>query len=190
MRVRVQAPGRPWVVKLRRPWRATLALVAIFACAAPLIPAAFATAANAAAAAPASPASRTSTPPSLEALAAEVRETERAFAQTMADRDFARFASFISPEAIFFSGDRALRGQSAVTAAWKPFFNGKTAPFSWKPETVEVLSSGTLALSSGPVYDPAGKLTGTFTSTWRRDAPGVWHIIFDKGCDACAACGH
>ena len=31
------------------------------------------------------------------------------------------------------------------------------APFSWQPETVEVLASGTLAISSGPVKDTNGK---------------------------------
>jgi hypothetical protein len=50
---------------------------------------------------------------------------------------------------------------------------------------VEVLGSGTLALSTGPVRDPSGKLIGTFTSIWRQDAPGVWRIVFDKGNPVC-----
>jgi hypothetical protein len=48
-----------------------------------------------------------------------------------------------------------------------------------------VLASGTLAISSGPVRDPSGKLVATFTSIWRQEAPGVWRIIFDKGNDVC-----
>ena len=55
------------------------------------------------------------------------------------------------------------------------------APFSWKPERVEVLDSGKLALSTGPVYDPDGKRIGSITSIWRREAPGTWRIVFDKG---------
>jgi ketosteroid isomerase-like protein len=50
---------------------------------------------------------------------------------------------------------------------------------------VQVLESGTLALSTGPVRDPKGKLVGRFSSIWRREAPGVWRIIFDHGSDVC-----
>jgi uncharacterized protein (TIGR02246 family) len=119
-------------------------------------------------------------------LAEQVRQTEAAFAKTMADRDHAAFVSFLADEAVFF-GSRVQRGKNAVAQAWKPLYQGKDAPFSWRPEKVEVLDSGTLALSSGPVFDPSGKNTGTFTSIWRREADGKWRIIFDKGCDVCAA---
>ena len=61
----------------------------------------------------------------------------------------------------------------------------KDAPFSWEPEQVQVLDSGTLALSSGPVRNPEGKTVATFTSIWRLEAPGVWRIVFDKGNRVC-----
>jgi uncharacterized protein (TIGR02246 family) len=120
-----------------------------------------------------------------EELAQQVRAVETAFANTMAARDFEGFVSFLSDETVFFGGKSVLRGKEAVAAAWKPFFNGSAAPFSWKPEKVEVLDSGTLALSTGPVYLPDGKQSGTFSSIWRREADGKWKIIFDKGCPAC-----
>jgi ketosteroid isomerase-like protein len=118
-------------------------------------------------------------------LQKQVADTERAFARTMSDRDFAAFTSFLSAETIFFSGPRALRGKQAVADAWKRFYEKPEAPFSWKPEQVEVLDSGTLASSSGPVYDPSGKQIATFSSIWRLEAPGIWRIIFDKGNDVC-----
>ena len=34
---------------------------------------------------------------------------------------------------------------------------------------IEVLDSGKLALTSGPVVNPQGELTGRFTSIWRRN---------------------
>jgi ketosteroid isomerase-like protein len=114
-----------------------------------------------------------------------VLATERAFAQSMADRDPAKFSRFVSREAVFLSGKQPLRGRSQVTAAWARYFKDPQAPFSWEPAQVEVLESGKLALSTGPVRDPTGKLIGTFTSIWRREGPQVWRIVFDKGNDAC-----
>ena len=123
--------------------------------------------------------------PDVAELARQVADTERAFARTMADRNHAAFVAFLAPDAIFFSGAKALRGSQAVAEAWKRLYEGPSAPFSWQPETVEVLDSGTLALSSGPVFDPAGKNVATFTSIWRLEAPGTWRIVFDKGNDVC-----
>jgi ketosteroid isomerase-like protein len=118
-------------------------------------------------------------------LRQQVANTERAFARTMADRDLAAFTSFLSDETVFFSGPKPLHGKQQVTDSWKRFYAKPDAPFSWEPEKVEVLDSGTLALSSGPVRDAQGKLIGTYTSIWRQEAPGTWRIIFDKGDDAC-----
>ena len=121
------------------------------------------------------------------ALSRQVADTERAFAHTMAARDLAGFSSYLADEAVFFSGDKTLRGSKQVTDAWAGYFAGRQAPFSWSPERVEVLDSGTLALSSGPVHDPKGHLIGTFNSVWRLEAPGKWRIVFDKGNEVCAA---
>jgi ketosteroid isomerase-like protein len=118
-------------------------------------------------------------------LRQQVEDTERAFARTMADRDHEAFTSFLSNEAIFFAGEKPLRGKQQVADAWKPFFEEPEAPFSWEPQTVVVLDSGTLALSSGPVRDPGGKQVATFNSIWRLDPGGQWQIVFDKGSDAC-----
>ena len=117
--------------------------------------------------------------------AQQVREVERAFAATMARRDHAAFRAFLSEEAVFFSGATVLRGKQAVAEAWKPLYQKPQAPFSWEPGEVQVLDSGTLALSSGPVRDASGALIATFTSIWRLEAPGIWRIVFDKGNDVC-----
>jgi ketosteroid isomerase-like protein len=122
---------------------------------------------------------------SMADLRQQVMDTERTFAQTMATRNHDAFASFIADEAVFLSGDKALRGRPQIAAAWKRFYTDKDAPFSWRPEQVEVLDSGNLAISTGPVFDGKGDKFATFTSIWRQESPGVWHIIFDKGDDAC-----
>jgi ketosteroid isomerase-like protein len=118
-------------------------------------------------------------------LQEQVADTERAFARTMADRDFDGFVTFLSEEAVFFSGETPLRGKQQVMDTWKPYYEKQDAPFSWEPERVVVLDSGTLALSTGPVHDPSGKLIATYNSIWRLEAAGKWRIIFDKGNGVC-----
>lgn len=119
-------------------------------------------------------------------LAEEVRRRELAFAQTMADRDPVAFATFLAEDAVFSSGPNVFRGRQAVVEAWKGFFEGPTAPFSWEPDFVEVLESGTLASSSGPVLAPDGQRVNTFNSVWRLEKDGKWRVVFDRGCPRCA----
>jgi len=114
----------------------------------------------------------------------QVRATERAFAKSMADRDLEAFTAHIADDAVFMGGT-TLRGRQAIADGWAPFFKDAQAPFSWEPETVVVLESGTLALSSGPVRNPAGEWAGTFNSVWRREPDGRWLIVLDKGCPSC-----
>ena len=118
-------------------------------------------------------------------LATDLRATEEAFAQTMADRDHEAFTSFLADEAVFFGRSGEIRGKAAVAAAWKPFFEGNAAPFSWQPESATVLDSGTLGLTSGPVSAPDGTRVGTFNSVWRRGGDGSWKVVFDRGCPDC-----
>lgn len=121
----------------------------------------------------------------LAELQRQVMETERAFARTMETRDHAAFARYIADEAIFFAEETPTTGREAIAEAWRPFFEEARPPFTWDPDRVEVLASGTLALSTGPVYDQEGRVVGRFTSIWRQEAPGQWRVIFDKGSSVC-----
>ena len=116
-----------------------------------------------------------------ESASEQVWAAERAFARSMAERNLQSFGEFIADEAIFFSDTRALRGKAKVMEDWAPLFKGPDAPFSWEPDQVEMLQSGTLALSTGPVRDAAGKVIARFNSIWRLEAPGRWRVVFDKG---------
>jgi ketosteroid isomerase-like protein len=110
---------------------------------------------------------------------------ERAFARSMADRDLQAFSRHVSAEAVFF-GPAPLRGREAVVQHWSRFYGAGPAPFAWEPEEVEVLQGGGLAISSGPVRDPQGKLVARFTSVWRLEPDGQWRVVFDKGSPACS----
>ena len=118
-------------------------------------------------------------------LKRQVVNAERAFAATMKARDHAAFRAFLAEEAIFFDGATPLRGRDAIARAWRPYYDGPHAPFSWEPEQVEVVDSGTLAYSGGPVFDAGGKRVGRFNSIWRLEAPGRWKIVFDRGDTPC-----
>jgi ketosteroid isomerase-like protein len=124
--------------------------------------------------------------PSNAELKKQVADTERAFAATMKARDHAAFTSYLSEEATFFSGNGVvLRGKDAVAKGWKGLYDKPEASFSWEPEEVEVVQSGTLAYSGGPIYDAKGKQVGRFNSIWRLEAPGIWRVVFDRGSDFC-----
>jgi ketosteroid isomerase-like protein len=123
------------------------------------------------------------------ATAAAVKQviaTEQAFAKTMANRDFKAFVTYLSPDAIFFSGSNVKHGPAEVAVQWQPYFEGRKAPFSWAPDHVEVLASGKLALSTGPVYVD-GKIVGRFNSIWRLEDENAWRIVFDKGEAVCSS---
>jgi ketosteroid isomerase-like protein len=125
---------------------------------------------------------------SAQAAATAVREVfaaESTFAVSFARRDTAAFAALLAPDAVFFGRDEAMHGKAEVVEGWRPLLTAAAPPFSWKPERVEVLASGMLAHSSGPVYNRQGKQTGTFNSIWRREPDGRWLVVFDKGCPVC-----
>ncbi len=123
--------------------------------------------------------------PAFTGVQEQVANVERAFAATMKARDHAAFAAFLSDEAVFSGGTQPLRGKQAVAEEWKKFFTKPSAPFTWEPDEVEVLASGTLAKTSGPVHGPDGKLIARFSSVWRLEAPNTWRIVFDGGVEVC-----
>ena len=116
-------------------------------------------------------------------LKKQVIESERAFAATMKARDFEGFKRFIADEAIFFGAEGPLRGKGAIARGWRQYYDKPQAPFSWEPEEVEVVDSGTLAYRGGPIYNALGQRIGRFNSIWRLKAPGQWEVVFDRGSD-------
>ena len=123
-------------------------------------------------------------PADLAAIVVDVKAAETAFARTMADRQLDRFTEFVAEDAVF-NGRGPQIGRAAVIEAWKPYFDKPDAPFSWGPDAVAPTADGRLAISTGLVRDPKGKLIGRFTSIWRKDADGHWRVVADQGVDAC-----
>ena len=117
----------------------------------------------------------------------DVRCREIGFSLAAEARDAARFAAFIDPDARFVS-NHVMRGPVDIVEAWGPFFADGGPAIKWRPQFVEVLADGSLALTRGPyrmrVADEDGSTSeswGTFNSTWRKQPNGGWKVVFDAG---------
>ena len=123
-------------------------------------------------------------------LTQDVRCREIGFSKSVEESDLKRFTSFLD-EDVRFVGNSVTRGPAAVTEAWKVFFAEGGPKIKWRPQFVEVLENGELALTRGPfrmiVTDEDGNTTenwGTFNSVWRLKADGEWKVVFDAGSPA------
>lgn len=118
---------------------------------------------------------------------AEVRCTEIAFSHSVENKDQEAFASLIDGDARFV-GSVALRGKETIVEAWSVFFQEDGPELVWRPQFIEMLKSGNLALSRGPYRMRSRNETGdiveewgTFNSVWQKNEQSEWHIIFDAG---------
>ena len=110
----------------------------------------------------------------------EVRQAEIAFAKAFADRDKAKFFSFVAPDAVFLGALNTDRGKDAIVKSWSRFFDGTpVAPFRWGPERVEIMANGTLGFSMGPIYTPTGEHGGYYSSVWQKQSDGSWKVVLD-----------
>ncbi len=112
---------------------------------------------------------------------------EVAFSQSAENKDIDAFRSFLDGDARFV-GSAVVRGPDEIVAAWQAFFSADGPAIKWRPQFVEVLKDGKLALTRGPyrmiVKDPEGNEAehwGTFNSVWRKHENGDWRVIFDAG---------
>ena len=117
----------------------------------------------------------------------EVRCREITFSQSVENKNIEAFRSFLDSDARFVGGS-VVRGPDEITAAWQVFFSDDGPAIKWRPQFVEVLEDGMLALTRGPYRmiskDPNGNSVeswGTFNSIWRKNADDVWRVVFDAG---------
>jgi uncharacterized protein (TIGR02246 family) len=117
----------------------------------------------------------------------DVRCQEIAFSLAAENRDAEAFAALIDPDARFV-GNSVMKGVEQIVTAWSAFFAEDGPTIKWRPQFVEVLQEGKLALTRGPYRmtskDDEGNPVdhwGTFNSVWRLQDDGQWRVIFDAG---------
>ena len=120
----------------------------------------------------------------------EVRCREIGFSQAVENQDMDAFRSFIDADARFVSNS-VLRGVDDIAEAWSVFFGEDSPSIKWRPQIIEVLENGRLALSRGPyrvtTKDADGNPVeqwGTFNSVWRMNDDGQWRVVLDAGSPA------
>ena len=120
-------------------------------------------------------------------LADDVRCREIGFSKSIETRDMELFRSFLDDDARFVGG-RVSRGPDEIAEGWSVYEPNDGPSLKWRPQIVEVLEDGKLALTRGPFQmittDEEGVETeqwGTFNSVWRLNADGVWRVVFDAG---------
>ena len=120
----------------------------------------------------------------------DVRCQEIAFSRAVENKDIESFKKFLDNDARFV-GHSVGRGPDEITSTWQVFFSDDGPAIKWRPQFVEVLEDGSLALTRGPFRiinkDADGNLVehwGTFNSIWRKNSDGQWRVVFDAGSSA------
>jgi ketosteroid isomerase-like protein len=117
----------------------------------------------------------------------EVKCREIGFSKSVESRNSEQFRLFIDPDARFV-GNSVSKGIDAIVERWSIFLTVGGSSIKWRPQFVEVLEDGKLALTRGPykmtTTDEDGTVTehwGTFNSVWRLSEDGQWRVVFDAG---------
>ena len=123
-------------------------------------------------------------------LAEDVRCREIGFSKAAEERDLAAFRSHIDVDARFV-GAGVRRGVDSIAEGWSVFFTADGPTIKWRPQIIEVLDNGKLALSRGQYITTSVNSDGdtveswgTFNSVWRLNDDGAWRVVFDAGSPA------
>lgn len=118
----------------------------------------------------------------------EVYNMELAFAEHVKNEGFEKgFAAYGAEDAVLKRRKRFLIGLDSITTYYaknKP--TSGTETLSWKPDFVDVSSSGDLAYTYGKATytytDSLGvtkEYPGTFHTVWKRQKDGSWKYVYD-----------
>ncbi len=129
--------------------------------------------------------------PSFDPQAArdEIKEADRAFAETTAEKGVEGWVqTFAEDGAMFPAGQPVVRGKNAIRRLMAPAFEDNNFSLLWEPTEADVSISGELAYTTGrferTVTGPNGAPTttiGKYISIWKKQADGTWKVAADMG---------
>ncbi|MEP5612793.1 MAG: DUF4440 domain-containing protein [Cyclobacteriaceae bacterium] len=122
----------------------------------------------------------------VESLKAEIMQAEKAFNDMAAEQGVAAaFAAFAAEDGVIKRGGKLIMGNKSI-AEWYLENSSPEEKLTWKPDFVDVSSSGDLAYTYGGFEfsypDSTGTMqtsTGYFHSVWKRQADGSWKFVWD-----------
>lgn len=118
----------------------------------------------------------------------EIIQTEKDFAGMASSEGIAEaFLFYAAEEAVLERKDKLIEGrQSSEELFEKSSLNSRDVKLSWKPDFVDVSSSGDLGYTYGKyqyvTVDSLGnqkKSEGIFHTVWRRQDDGSWKYVWD-----------
>ncbi|NVK52833.1 MAG: nuclear transport factor 2 family protein [Flavobacteriaceae bacterium] len=114
----------------------------------------------------------------------EIVDTEAAFAKMAKKQGINKaFVAYAADEAVLMRGNQLIKGKEAITKFMKLQVSKGLA---WKPDYVEVSTSGDLGYTYGyytfTYQDSTGnnvESKGVFHSVWKRQDDGSWKFVWD-----------
>ena len=118
----------------------------------------------------------------------EIRQTEKAFAEMAQKEGIPKaFLTYAADDAVILRNNHLIKGKEAL----QTFYSQQPNPtekvsLTWKPDFVDVSSSGDLGYTYGSyqysVTDSLGNTNtsqGIFHTVWRRQPDGSWRFVWD-----------
>jgi ketosteroid isomerase-like protein len=118
----------------------------------------------------------------------EVEKAESDFQAMAADKGIHdAFVAFAANDAVILRGDSLFSGREAIDKYYQRRESANLeATVTWKPDFIDVSSSGDLAYTYGRfVYNTTDSLgnehafKGIFHTVWKRQANGSWKYVWD-----------
>ncbi|MCG9970950.1 YybH family protein [Christiangramia crocea] len=117
----------------------------------------------------------------------EIMETEAAFAEMAHNEGIPKaFLYYAAEDVAVLRNDTLILGREALKKSYKNLQKNENVSLTWKPDFVDVSSSGDLGYTYGKyVYmmtDSLGNLNtseGIFHTVWKRQPDGQWKFVWD-----------
>jgi len=116
----------------------------------------------------------------------EIMAVEKAFNDLAQEKGLAvAFETYAAPKGVIRKGGKVIQGPKAI-GDWYRNDSRPGETLTWKPDFIDVSTSGDLAYTYGGYVftsiDSTGaskKNTGTFHTVWKRQPDGEWKFVWD-----------